>query len=512
MKKVSGYLSNVVNIIMVLIFTWILVLLCLGSRINYACNMNWKIGNIFIFLLGIVCIYLIKKIPSEKIESLSDNRKCIFTVAIIFFALQIYIFYCIFFETGWDSGSNVIPAARELLTHGNVNNLDITYFKRYPNNLFLVHVYYLILKISSKIGIFSDTYQLMPIVICNCMISSISCLMVYFIGEKRISKKWIWTIYIWMLIVIGISPWNVICYSDSLALFFPICILYIYMNCNFNLYLKYGFIILLGYVGYCIKPQILIMVIAITITEIIRCMNGERKIKLWKLFKSILISGIIICIAASSLQYIYQKNGFVKDKEYEFGMSHFFMMGLNDVTNGIYLWDDVNMSAACTTSEERHEKNMEIAKERLERYGVTGYLKLLSKKMLTNYNDGTFAWGVEGNFFYVVPESPKVKLAYQLRSVYYRDGTNYKYFSMMEQILWIIMVGAVWYTSIKELLRTHSRNYNMLLMELSLIGLTLFELLFEARARYFYAYVPIFAAYMLIGNRIKKSTKEVSAK
>ena len=485
---------------MVLLFTWIMILLCVGEKINYACKIDWKLNNILLFLFGTICIYLIKKISFKKLELIAQRRRTVLVFATLFFVVQVYIFYCIYFETGWDSGGAIIPAVRELLTHGNVNDLDITYFKRYPNNLFLVHYYYALLKISGKIGFISETYQLMPIVVCNCIISSLSCLMVFFICEKRISTKWVWTIYIWMLIVVGLSPWNVVCYSDPFALFFPICMLYIYMNCGFNLYLKYSIIILLGYIGYSTKPQVLIMLMAIIITELIRCMKQKLKLNLWKLFGTIMISGMIVCLISCALQHIYQKNGFVKDKDYEFGMTHFYMMGLNEVTNGIYFSDDVQLSDECKTYEERCEKNIGVSKERLNKYGWSGYLKLLSKKMLTNYNDGTFAWGAEGTFFYIILENPKAKLSHPFREVYYCDGNYYKYFSMMEHFLWIIMVGVVWYTSIKVLFRTKNKDNNILLLELALIGITLFELLFEARARYFYAYIPIFAVFVLLGN------------
>lgn len=499
-KKYANYLFAMINGIMVLIFTWILLLLCLGRKTTYACKVEWKVGNIILLLFGIGCICLIKKIPIRFFDMISNNRKVVLSVALLFFLVQVYIFYCIYFETGWDSGEKVIPAVRALLTKEEIPTLS--YFEIYPNNLFLVHFYYVILKISSKIGIFTGTYQLMPIIICNCLISSLSCLMVYFIGEKRVSPRVTWGCYLWMLFIVGLSPWNVICYSDAVALFFPICIVYVYMNMTLNRYLKYGIIFILGYVGYCIKPQVAIVIIAIIIMEIIRFIQEKNKRHAIKFAKIFFISCCIVCLFSVGLQRVYQNNGFVKNKDREFGISHFFMMGLNEEFNGIFYEEDVRMSSECMTSAERREKNIEIAKERLKNYGCVGYLKFLSKKMLTNYNDGTFAWGVEGSFYKTIPDNPKARLTYQFRNVYYNSGTCYKYFSTMEQFLWITMIGAVWYMAMKELI-ARNMNYNILLVKLSIIGITVFELLFEARARYLYLYVPLYAIFVLLGSRVK---------
>ena len=52
-----------------------------------------------------------------------------------------YICYNIFFETGWDSGAYIIPAARALLGKLDVTSMNEAYFKTYPNNLFSCSIY-----------------------------------------------------------------------------------------------------------------------------------------------------------------------------------------------------------------------------------------------------------------------------------------------------------------------------------------------------------------------------------
>ena len=184
----------------------------------------------------------------------------------------------------------------------------------------------------------------------------------------------------------------------------------------------------------------MIVVIAIVLTEIIRYMQGGTDKDIRKIAGTIVITMIVIFMFPNGLQKIYQKEGFVKDKNREFGITHFVMMGMNEKSGGIWSGEDVAISAECKTSRERTQTNVKVLKKRLKKYGWNGYLKFLSKKMLTNYNDGTFAWGREGSFYYIVPDNSKIKLSHTLKNIYYNDGKYYKYFSTMGQFLWVLML------------------------------------------------------------------------
>ena len=61
--------------------------------------------------------------------------------------------------------------------------------------------------------------------------------------------------------------------------------------------------------------------------------------------------------------------------------------------------EDEQISVSVPTAKERTDVQMAVIKERLSVYGVTGLAAHLAKKTLTNYADGTFAWGIEGQFF-----------------------------------------------------------------------------------------------------------------
>lgn len=231
MNNIKEYLQRTINIILLFLFVWIIAALCIANKIDYAGKVNWKIGNIGLIIASLLIIYLYcKKVKERTFQKINMDRLVLVATIVLFF-VEIYICYNIFFETGWDSGVYIIPAARTLLGKADVTSMNEVYFKTYPNNLFLVHIYYALLRINEKLGIFTGAYQLMVIIVFNCAISSMSCWMIYAIARKHVSIKYSLSGYILAIVLLGVSPWNVICYSDAIALFFPIFVIYIYARC-----------------------------------------------------------------------------------------------------------------------------------------------------------------------------------------------------------------------------------------------------------------------------------------
>lgn len=513
MNNIKEYLQRTINIILLFLFIWIIVALCIANRIDYACKINWKISNIGLIIASLLIIYLYcKKVKERAFQRINMNRLVLIATIVLFF-LEVYICYNIFFETGWDSGAYIIPAARALLGKLDVTSMNEAYFKTYPNNLFLVHIYYALLRINEKLGVFTGAYQLMVIIVFNCAISSMSCWLTYIITRKYASIKYSLLGYILAVALLGVSPWNVICYSDAIALFFPIFIMYIYTEDRINIYVRSFIILVAGYLGYCIKPQAAIVIIAIIIAELLKITHKYEKSFWIKEGAVILCSVTLIAVIAGGLKNLYNTEGFEQDKNRQFGLTHFFMMGLNPEYRGVWSGEDVEISANCKTAEQRRETNLEVSKKRLNNYGITGYAKFLTKKMLTNYNNGTYAWGAEGSFYAIVPDNNS-RMSHFLKNIYYNDGKYYGIYSQVVQLLWVMVLAGVAISSILGLKRKPCQSNIQLILQLCIIGITLFELLFEARARYLYLYVPVYILlFVLNGDYLegylkKKSTKK----
>ena len=180
------------------------------------------------------------------------------------------------------------------------------------------------------------------------------------------------------------------------------------------------------------------------------------------------------------------------DENKAFGPSHFLMMGMNTETFGVYYQNDISLSWRMPTREERLKTNLTVTAERIKDMGPIGLAKQLFRKTLTNYNDGSFCWGGEGGFYREILSERHSIASPFLRKVYYNPnlGQGYGQYNMV----WMNAVQAIWMLVLALTLccAMFVREERLAVVMLSLIGITLFELLFEARARYLYCYVPIY--------------------
>ncbi|WP_160675966.1 glycosyltransferase family 39 protein [Clostridium sp. C8-1-8] len=475
-------------------------ILVLQPFLNYICKKDFLYSNITLtiidVLVAIIFYLLIKKIKDKSRFVSKYTFRFILVGSIILFLAQVYISYNIFFITGWDAGEYVIPTAR-LIAHGqSLDNMN-GYYSMFPNNITLVWIFSNILKLSDKLSTLGLKNDLMLIIIINCLISSISSILTYKCAEQLIGKKFaVLTWFIYFLLV-GLSPWVVITYSDSFALFLPILIFYIYIRKfigKWNI-LKWLLIGVTSFIGYQIKPQVLIILIAIVAIEFNKALFSTKREKVKRVY---ILSILLFAFLLSNIFYksIYRQTGLKINSEDSFGLTHFAMMGLNRKTDGVFSGEDVAFSKSFPTSSQRRAANIDVIKSRLKDYGILGYAKFLTKKTLVNYGDGTFAWSVEGNFYMKTYENKNSWSSPMLKSFYYSYGSNYGITSTFEQAIWIGMIISM----LGLIFTKNDCSYNEIyVLILSVLGLTMFELIFEARARYLYIYSPIYIILGVIG-------------
>lgn len=224
-NRIEILTSKLIFIMYAMMMIWLLTLLLFFEKSNYYGKADYVISNLLIVVVAVVVgiLYMeLKKRNIIKVCSKSSNYDQIVKVtAICLLFVQIYIAWNILFFAGWDA-AGVVNAARELVL-GEPSQMSSWYnFSVYPNNLFIVYVQALLLEINKWIGIFNGDALLMPIVILNCLINTVSCFLVYKCGRLFVSKKHAFYGFVATVLIVGLSPWTVVCYSDSLGLLFPI--------------------------------------------------------------------------------------------------------------------------------------------------------------------------------------------------------------------------------------------------------------------------------------------------
>lgn len=520
MKKIfnCNLINKVIKVMSVTIFLGILsILIFVDTKVKYNYLNTVKNSNyiylIIIFLFIIVCLILMKLLKKEKINRILEkvykkDKLIIRVLFVVLFIFQIITLQNIYFESGWDV-NNIYNRVEYFLRTGIIE--FNSYFKKYPyfsiapNNLFLANLFVIIGKITKFCSRKWYVYLYEILMIIDVILVDLAGMIMVKTIENFTNKKSTKLLGALLYIAfIGLSPWFMIPYSDTYSIIFPISVLYNYTKKEKKWY-NYLMIGLLSYIGYCIKPTNIIILIAIIIVEIYKLLfKLKDKKQLKQKIKVSVIVGIGILIASLINVAVLNVSKYEVERKYTFSLYHYLMMGINTETTGGWNSKDVENDLLIEDYDERVEHNKELFWQRLNAMSPKDLCKFYIKKILLNYNDGTLAWGKEGAFYNII-DSKRNSLAKLLKNYYYNSEENFYVFTNVMQFLWIFIIV---FLTIGAILRKFDSKYSV--AYLSIIGLTLFTLLFEGRSRYLYLYTPIYVMLAIMG--IEQFIKSIAMK
>ena len=109
---------------------------------------------------------------------------------------------------------------------------------------------------------------------------------------------------------------------------------------------------------------------------------------------------------------------------------------------------------------------------------------------------------MEGGFFSGDPDWAQNGISDFIRSYIKPDGNHYLLFITTKQLMWVIILfSQLFVIAYRQTGKKSDGEFLLMPMLLSIIGLTLFNLIFEARARYLFCYSPIYVILMVWGIR-----------
>ncbi len=489
------FLKKSVNVIFIAMFIYILGLLFFFSNMSYINERNYMINNIW-SLAFILIIFLIFSLFNKK-KDLSNKSyyKFLIIISFIVFGMQLVFQAYGYFCQTWDAG-HLVRTVNFFSRYGRID--DMAYMTRYPNNSMLTFLLILI----RSIPLIGNSNFL--ILIFNSVIVNVAGIFTS-LTVRNLTKSNFMSLFIYVFLIpmFLLSPWILVYYSDTFASLFPIIVLYIYTKEKKD-YRDYFFICFLSFLGFYIKPTVIIILIAIVITEILFNISKIVNIKKWDIKKIFInvgasILGILVVLSINSASKIYLEYYDVPDV-IQFKLIHFMAMGLNEETDGIYNGDDVG-----DTMSEGINQNYEKVTNRLFKREFKKQINFFARKTLVNYNDGSFAWGHEGAFFMNVKESNN-KLTLFIRNIILPNGKYNKQYHLIVQWLWLMILFFI-----PSIVKKDNNSFEYAVI-LSIIGISLFLTIFEARARYLYCYFPIYLVAFSLGiinvkNRIKNNVK-----
>jgi hypothetical protein len=235
-----------------------------------------------------------------------------------------------------------------------------------------------------------------------------------------------------------------------------------------------------------LKPTTLIVLIAIVLNEGINLLRKGGVLKV----KTLLFSFMGVILALFSVLLINRLAESLLfgdlDDEQRLTFVHYVMMGLNPESHGTWSAEDNFFSQSFPSQNEQNAGNYDEIKKRLQDFGFWGYLKFLGKKALVNFSDGSFAWSYEGDFYYQMVERQKPVSAF-LREIFYDGGQFHTRYLTVTQVLWLTVLAFSLFAG----LYWKQQDDTLLAPLISVIGLVLFVMIFEARARYLYSFMPV---------------------
>lgn len=486
-------LSDIINCIFGLMMLAVVGICAFCTRMDYAYKKEFMFPNWLYMMLGVLCVLAVSAgahLLGKLLEKTHHTGAIMMLVSGLFFVGLVVLSYHYYFKTGWDA--QTVEGTAHMIALGDWDAAQSKYFSYYPNNIFLTFIFSLVIRLGGMLGI-SNYY--FCIIIFQCFLFAITGYFLYASAEILLNVRWALTVWILYVFLTGLSPWVVIPYSDATGILFPTLLLYLYLKIRRGKYVEIYILLmaLLSYIGYKIKPQAAIVGIA-TFLFAVGTFRKEWLDNWGVILKRILGGGIGLVLGALIVTGGVKATHLEVDEELTCGIPHFLMLGFNEEYGGVINIVDQEFSFSFDNAEERNSENLRVLGERLKEQGLSGVLHLWTRKTLTNFADGTFAWWQEGGFYSEEMYDGIYGIRAALTDYYYEGGSRHEGFKNSVQTLWM---GTLLLALLAVLNR--KKVIGLEVLQLSVIGIIVFETLFEARARYLFIYAPVFILLACIG-------------
>lgn len=488
MKKT---INNVVLISTILIFTIIFVCSTfMQSNVFY--SQNHLISLLFIIPIFIIFYNLFK--IKRKIQNISLKRTIIFLILyyIIVSILQFIVLKYLSVNPNWDFGV-VFDSAVNYANNGiRANATYPEYFQYFPNNIMLFIIEVIFIKIGNLFGI----KAIISCCIMNILFIDLALLLLFLVLRKKYDNM----IGIIGLIIsfffIPLFLYTPIFYSDTISLFIPLLILllYLYVDDNKKNYIIFACLGFILFLGWQIKLSSIFILIAILFDYIL----NHKKI----------ILNLLLMISVFIISTILFKTLIVNNKKFEFQQNeygsypftHWIMMGVEDIEKdnsgrnsfGGYSSEDYDLSRKFTTGKEAMPFNINEYLNRVNKMGIIKYSEFLIRKSVNVWTDGYYFADTKLSL------KPRNSDNIIRNFMFQNEKTKFLMINLTQSVQYVFILFLI----IGSIFKLKDDNYKFDYLRLTILGLFVFFLFWEARSRYIFNYIPIFILIIIEGVMI----------
>lgn len=488
------------NIAMLILIIPVLILLVfIGNNMDYWVYMKMQTlrSNLFLFAVVVVCflMYLfLAKWINNKIDLSHKRNNFIINLILILLFVGIYfvnieIVKEIAFRLPWDimvaRGAALEIAAEQSMGYQ-------SYFSMYSNNIPIAYILGKLYNMSLEWKQYELPAEFFWIQI-NCVFLSVAgyfcCLTVKKLTQKVMPIMFALVSYLGL---VAMSAWKMAPYTDTYGIVFPIMSIYFYIsykdtNISWKKMLWIILSLFLAMMGGFIKPSLYIVIVAIGIIEMLGVLEKFKENIIWLC----ITCGLLVIFSVGTVkykEYIITNIGLEFNQEVEQSWHHYFLMGLNEETTGGYNSEDVGLVGEYQDNKaERIKTELKLATDRIAERGFAGTIYFWLRKMVMTFNDGTFGWRTE-----VWVDSYYDELASDndwtqfLRSIYW-EGSLVGVYNTICQFLWIFVIVCI--PGVCFVKGDTRKKY--IILTIVFLGIFMYQMLFEARARYLFVFLPV---------------------
>ncbi|MFT8361576.1 MAG: glycosyltransferase family 39 protein [Sporolactobacillus sp.] len=465
-----------------LALTTLLVLLnaafCRGQQsIGQQATLVFKLVTGFIAGCMIIGISLTYQRSADWLKRLPAAHYLLIFLSINF-CLQLLVLAWLNVHPSWDFGLVIRLGADQLVKTGYLND----YFTRYTNNIFLALLLAIIGRLLSPSLFF---YQLFN---CFCLLSAHYLL--YRIADRLYGEGTAKLSLLASTLSFPFIFYTPIAYTDTISLPFVLLPLLPMINGQGKLRLDFPAIVgTASLFALCplVKGTLIILPIAYSIVLLLHLRHWRRIY--------CLIPLALFFAATILLHLLAYGAGWLNPEqvaENQFPITHWLMMGENHWTNGKYSHHDEALTGLLIHSHSRHQvETMELQEtaRRIRSRGVTGNLSFFTEKLAITWTDGSF---YSLNCLRRFPVRPQVIHALT-------TGRLSPFTQGVARIELIILIVGLFLSALAT--RRQSPRPIDFFLQLTLIGIFFFLLIWETRSRYLVSFLPYFILLSISGYR-----------
>lgn len=476
-----------------------------------------KYANDFVKVTGFIIVilgagfFVVKapKLSARKFKIVAVIAVCLAVVSHIIVAHALYST-----SHSWDVGA-VHKLAINYIETGTTETpgaWEQNYLAKYDNNVPITLFLTLIFKAVSLFGISNFA-------LCSQVINSAAILGAFFMmivaAYKLFGRRAAALAYVFGFILIIISAYAPITYTDTLGMFFVAAMLLamvvldkasgkkrLALSCLLGLLLVFG---------YLIKPTTAILFIAFVVVVLAKNLPNITRKGFLKKGIAILLSLIAGLVVGWALYTValgmlpnFAKYSTEQIDRYKTPIEHYIGMGAlrglgpwTGCKNGGYCSDYVDWVQSedgLKSLADRKEYALSLWQDSVTAGSPFDYLGFVIKKAVISFSDGSFGiWQEGGSLNNQIVFFDNNDIDVTIRQFIGPDGRYLNRFKALQYAVWlailvIIVVSAVFVLKDRRL----RQNLWLNVFYLTAIGLCLYLMLFECRARYAFLYLPVF--------------------